>query len=194
MFACLKEHIPIDELWHKYQQWSNNYVEYVGLLYRIRYNMLDEVHNFIKSKDLGILHECEGFYELVLDCIQYINVWKDILAGRPHDDRRDIIDCQPSRYKPRRFEYRVLGETGRQTLMANGYRVLEARDALATVESFQSFADSFLSSKEVTRLRKIYCKLRDLESSIQSSLDEILIRQDYISHTCRLCPSTQSKT
>lgn len=184
LFPCLKEHLPVPALWNNYDEWREKFFDYVDVCYKVIHDIRRIDKQII---DLNVLRILDGLEYFFLDCIQYINAWKGILE-RDTGDWRDIVECQAGKHKPRKFHFEIIGEIGRQTLEADGYRVLEAENVFSVIKPFQSFANNFLGGEDVTKLKTLYCELRDLERQIWKSLDEIMIRCDYIKHTCSLCP------
>jgi hypothetical protein len=195
IFDCLKEHLPFKALWQDYGSWRKQYFDYLGKCEHVIRHMNEESWKWRnENKDLKILSILDGFERHMLDCIQYINPlrrWLESPPGRESYDWRDNIYCKRGPYKPREFFWQCLGDIGNQSLRADGYRVLTAEDAMAVSDAYQTFVDRLLTEEDVTSIRILFYDLRELEQKIQKSLQDILIKHDYLNFYCRLCPKEQ---
>ena len=56
-------------------------------------------------------------------------------------------------------------------------------------KQFQDYSETILAGETGVNLVALFDELKnDLEPKIKDSLQEILLRRDYIMYTCRLCP------
>jgi len=69
------------------------------------------------------------------------------------------------------------------------FTISKETDAAYIEKQYQDYSETLLASETGTNLVALFNELKnDLEPKIKDSLQEILLRRDYIMYTCKLCP------
>ncbi len=76
----------------------------------------------------------------------------------------------------------------KETLLVDGIETLEATDALACERLYRTLSDNTLNSETAIKMINCFNQLEALMPKVHESLQEILLRRDYIMYTCRMCP------
>lgn len=166
LFECVREHLPFSTLWQDYPDWVKKYLDFLDKNRSLVKQFRDEL-----LKCEGVLGLGEGYAEPLILRISHRVPWRIPKIEKefcPKGTREFCIrDCE--------------------ILWDGDWRILYADDALACGKLYKAVSDRLFDS-EGLRIRIILRELRLLESKIRTSLQEILIKHDYINYTCRLCP------
>jgi len=69
------------------------------------------------------------------------------------------------------------------------FTVSKETDPTPIEKQYQDYSEILLAGETGTNLVALFIELKnDLEPKIKDSLQEILLRRDYIMYTCKLCP------
>lgn len=166
LFGCVREHLPFPTLWQDYANWVETY-----------HRFLDKSKSLVKQfgeellKFEGVLGLGESYAE-------------PLILRISHRVPRRIPKIEKEFCPKGRKEFCI---KDCEILWDGGWRILYADDALACGKLYKTVSDRLFDS-EGLRIRIILHRLEFLESKIRTSLQEILIKHDYINYTCRLCP------
>jgi len=176
LFGSLRDHLPFSDLWQDYDDYKAKRGEYVDTCKKLAREIRESWG--IEGVDAAL-----GFEKPVLRLIS-----------------RQGKELQ---YKLFVIEGHDPAEPTYQLLLANDAVVLEGRDTktrhFTSLEheeckgeilptEYQRIAELFLRSNIASEAKRLLADLRGLEDTIHGSLEEILLRRDYIGHICKLCP------
>jgi len=170
LFKSLKEHLPSPTLWRNYAIWDNKRKEYIIGCEKLMRDIKEEAGKWEKARRVT-----ESFSEPILK--------------RLHEK---VVEKNPKTHRfEKRVEYR--DEQGKpvpefETLVVDGRKTIEANDALAYSGRYEALSDRVMGSEVGAGLIGHFNELKSLELKIHESLQEILLRHDYIMYTCKLCP------
>ena len=167
-FKLLKEHLPYDNFWDNYSNWEALYLEYKDACIKIKERIRDQGEVWPNILRLG-----KDFEEPILS---------QIFAKQMHQEL-DELRFRISGH--RLLAYRIYTSDGTESPSTE---ILEANHPEGCAESYQALASEILSSKEVGWLVTAQDELGHRQNLIRETLQETLIKRDYILHTCRLCP------
>ena len=160
LFECVRGHLPFSTLWQDYSDWVKKYLDF-----------LDKNRSLVRQFGEELLG-CEGVLRLSEGCTAPL-----ILRISGSMQRAPRIEKEISYVKDKQCEI----------LWDGDYRILYANDALACGELYKKISTRFLYS-EGNDIRILLHELKLLECKIQTSLQEILLKRDYINYACGLCP------
>jgi len=185
LFDCLKSHLPFPTLWRDYNQWEAKYKSYIINCERLRKEIEKEA-----TEKLGLpfaddiskfSHLTSRLMNWILRGVEYkLQRWDEKEFEFRWKYYKVEIDKQPSEVE------QVFVYPGGETLLEifgkhevnNEFYEKTCRELLY----------SCLEGGTVANLLTLFDYLRYLEPKIHNSLEEILLRRDYILYTCNLCP------
>jgi len=184
LFDCLKGHLPFPILWRDYNQWEAKYRSYTDNCKKLREEIQREATTRMSldfMDDSALLsHLSSRLIDWILRQVErklqkvsergFEFHWKDFKVE---------IDKQPT--EVRRMSVhpdRVLLEIFNQHEVNKEFYEKECLELLY----------SCLEGETVANLLTLFDDLHYLEPKIHNSLEEILLRRDYILYTCNLCP------
>lgn len=184
LFGSLKDHLPFPTLWTDYKQWEAKYKSYIDNCKKLREEIQREATTRMSldfMDDSALLsHLSSRLIDWILRQVEHKLQkvsergfefhWKDFNVE---------IDKQPT--EVRRMSVhpdKVLLEIYNQHEFDKEFYEKQCRELL----------DSCLKGETVANLLALLDELRYLETKIHNSLEEILLRRDYILYTCNLCP------
>jgi len=171
LFNSLKEHLPSPTLWRNYAIWDNKLKEYINGCEKLMRDIEEEAGKWEKVRRVN-----GSFSEPILKRLHENAVGKEPKAQHRFEKRVEYRDKQ-GRPVPE-FE----------TLVVDGTKTIEANDALAYGGQYEVLSDQVLGSEVGASLIGRFNDLKALEQKMYVSLQEILLRSDYIMYTCKLCP------
>lgn len=172
LFNSLKEHVPSPTLWRNYAIWDNKLKEYINGCEKLMRDIEEEAGKWGKIRRLT-----ESFSEPILKRLHEKAVKEEPKAHTHRFEKRiEYIDVEGSPVP----EYEML--------VVDGSKTIEANDALAYEGQYQALSDQVMGSEVGASLIGRFNDLKALEQKMYVSLQEILLRSDYIMYTCKLCP------
>jgi len=185
LFACLKDHLPFPTLWTDYNQWEAKYKSYIVNCEQLRKEIgkkAPENIEFDFADDTSkSSHLTSGLMAWVLGEVEYkLQKQGEKKFELRWQDYKVEIDNQPVEAKCM-FAYpggRTLLEIVNQHEVNNEFYEKKCRELLYFC----------LKGGTVANLSTLLDDLHNLEAKIHNSLEEILLRRDYILYTCKLCP------
>jgi len=168
IFIPLRDHLPSPTLWHNYSVYVKKLDDYIAGCTNLREEVAKKVKNWNEVKD-------------VLE-----NVAQPIL--------RKIAEGEPdNKIKPYKFIASEHSNYPDKTMInAEGipiFTVSKENDSAYIEKQYQDYSEALLAGETGTNLVALFGELKnDLEPKIKDSLQEILLRRDYIMYACRLCP------
>ncbi|MBA7574805.1 hypothetical protein ES708_16620 [subsurface metagenome] len=183
LFACLKDHLPFPILWRDYNQWEAKYRSYTDNCKKLREEIQREATTQMK---LDFAPDTSNFSHFTSGLQNWIfALVRDKLEGQ---DVKKVEFYWPD------LKISVKGGVleGKQMLVGKRELLEIINQSEIDTEFYekgcQALLDSCLSSETVANLSTLLDDLHNLEPKIHNSLEEILLRRDYILYTCNLCP------
>jgi len=168
IFISLRDHLPFPTLW-------NNHLTYVRKL-----------DDYIAG--------CTNLREEVAKKVKNWNGVKDVLENVAQPILRKIAEGE-SAIKLKPYEFKTSEHSnypGKIMINAEGipiFTVSKEPDSAYIEKQYQDYSEALLAGETGTNLVALFSELKnDLEPKIKDSLQEILLRRDYIMYTCKLCP------
>jgi hypothetical protein len=183
LFGSLKTHLPFPPLWRDYNQWEAKYKSYIANCQKLREEIQKQATTRMKLDFAPDTSESSHFTSGLRDWI-FASV-RDKLEGK------DVKKVE--------FYWSDLKISVKGGVLEGKLMFVERRELLAIInqseintefyeKGCQALLDSCLSSETVANLSTLLDDLHNLEPKIHNSLEEILLRRDYILYTCKLCP------
>ena len=185
LFGSLKSHLPFPSLWRDYNQWETKYRSYVASCQELQKEIQKRATTQMKldfaPDTSNSSHFTSGLMRWMVYHVQ------DKLEGK---------DMKEAKFHWRDLKISVKGGVleGKQMFgRPRGEELLEIInqpdiDTKFYEKECKALIDFCLSSEIVTNLSTLLADLHNLEPKIINSLEEILLRRDYILYTCNLCP------
>ncbi len=184
LFGSLKDHLPFPTLWTDYNQWETKYRLYIANCTKLREEIQREATTRMSldfmNDNATVSHLSSRLIDWILRQVEhklqkvsergFEFLWKDFNAE---------IDKQPT--EVRRMSVNPGGE------LLEIYNQHEVNKEFYEKECLELLY-SCLEGETVANLLALLDDLRQLETKIHNSLEEILLRRDYILYTCNLCP------
>ncbi|MBA7503432.1 hypothetical protein ES706_02042 [subsurface metagenome] len=187
LYSSLKGHLPIPTFWRQYGEWENKYKLYIAncekLQEEIRRGALTGLKLDFASDDTSNLsHLTSGLRDWILGYVQ------DKFEG---EDMREV-----------KFRWKDLTISLEGGALLEGKQMFSHPKGIELLEIFnqhdvdtefyekgcRALLGFCLSSGTVANLSTLFVDLNALEPKIHNSLEEILLRRDYILYTCNRCP------
>ena len=183
LFGSLKSHLPFPPLWRDYNQWEAKYKSYIANCQELREEIQKQATTRMELDFAPDTSNSSHFTSGLRDWI--FALVRDKLEGK---------DVKEEEFYWRDLKISVKGGTLEGKLM-----LVKTRELLRIIsqseinaefyeKGCQALLDSCLSSETVANLSTLLDDLHNLEPKIHNSLEEILLRRDYILYTCDLCP------
>ena len=168
IFISLRDHLPFPTLWHNHLAYTKKLDDYIAGCKHLREEVESEVKTWNEVKD-------------VLE-----NVAQPIL--RIIAEGKSAIKLKPYEFKP--SEQSNYPDKTLINVEGNAiFTVSKGTNSTHIEKQYQDYSDALLAGKAGTNLVTLFNDLKnDLEPKIKGSLQEILVRRDYIMYTCKLCP------
>jgi len=185
LFACLKDHLPFPTLWRDYNQWEAKYRSYIDNCDKLR----EEIQREATTRTL--LHFMDDNVTLSHLSSQFID-W--ILRQVEYKLRKGSEGRFEFRWKYYKVEIdKQPAEVKQMFVYPGGQTFLEILNQPEVNKEFYEkecleLLYSCLEGETVANLLTLFDDLHYLEPKIHNSLEEILLRRDYILYTCNLCP------
>lgn len=162
LFECLREHLPFRSLWLNYYLWTDKTTHYLDSCQSLIREIIEDEMAINLMNESPTLDD-DSFYRPVLECVNDKALGKEpaVLSARPPEPEEEV--------KVKRIR-RVTGR-------------IERIDVI-DIELCTRFLDSKVASNVIVLFREV----KALETKIRVPLQEMLLRRDYVMHTCRLCP------
>jgi len=184
LFDCLKGHLPFPSLWRDYNQWEAKYRSYIDNCKKLQEEIRREATTQMSLDFMGdnatVSHLSPRLIDWILrqaeHKLQKVNgrgfefLWKDFNV---------VIDKQPTEVKQM-----SVNPGGELLQIYNQHEV----DKEFYEKQCRELLDSCLKGETVANLLLLLDDLYHLEPKIHNSLEEILLRRDYIFYDCNLCP------
>ena len=168
IFISLKDHLPFPTLW-------KNHLVYVKKL-----------DNYIAG--------CNKLRKEVAKKVEKWNGVKDVLENVAQPILRKMAEGE-SAIKLKPYEFKLSEHSNypdKTVINADGipiFTVPKGTDSAYIEKQYQDYTEALLAGETGTNLVALFGELKtDLEPKIKDSLQEILLRRDYIMYTCKLCP------
>ena len=167
-FKLLREHLPYENFWNNYSEWEALFLEYIVACVKIEEEIRHQGEAWPNILRLG-----EDFEKPILS---------QIFSKQMH---QELDELRFRTYGNRLLAYLRYREDGTESRDTN---ILEAEHPEVYIESYQALVDKMLSSEEVAWLVTTQDELGSKQNLIRETLQDILIRRDYIMTLCKLCP------
>jgi len=168
IFISLRDHLPFPTLWNNHLVYVKKLDDYIAGCNNLREEVAKKVENWNGVKD-------------VLE-----NVAQPIL--RQIAEGESAIKLKPYEFKPSEQS----NYPDKTVINAEGipiFTVSKETDSAYIEKQYQDYSETLLVGETGTNLVALFSELKnDLEPKIKDSLQEILLRRDYIMYTCKLCP------
>ncbi len=168
IFLSLREHLPFPTLW-------KNHLIYV--------NKLDDY-----------IARCNNLREEVAKKVKKWNGVEDVLENVAQPILRTVAEGE-SAIKLKPYEFKAFEHSNypdKTMIYAEDmpiFTVSKETDSAYSEKQYQDYSETLLTGETGTNLVALFGELKnDLEPKIKDSLQEILLRRDYIMYTCKLCP------
>jgi len=185
LFDCLRSHLPFPTLWRDHNQWEAKCRSYIDNCDKLREEIQREAATRIP---LDFMDDSATLSHLSSRLIDWILRQVEYKLQKVGERRFEFrwkyykveIDKQPAEAKQMSVHPggQMLLEIFNQQEVNNEFYEKECRELLY----------SCLEGGTVANLLTLFDDLRYLEPKIHNSLEEILLRRDYILYTCDLCP------
>ena len=168
VFISLREHLPFPTLWRNYLVYVKKLDDYIAGCNNLR----EEGAKKVKSWN-GVEDVLENVAQPIL---------RKIAEGEV------AIKLKPYEFKPsEQSNYPDKTVTNADGISI--FTVLKETNSAYSEKQYQDYSDALLAGETGTNLAALFSELKDdLEPKIKDSLQEILLRRDYIMYTCKLCP------
>jgi len=168
IFITLKDHLPFPTLWRNHLVYVKKLDDYMAGCNSLR----KEVEKTVKSWN-GVEDALENVAQPIL---------RDIAEGE------SAIKFKPYEFKPsEQSNYPDKTVINAEDMPI--FTVLKETDFAPIKKQYQDYSEVLLTGETGTNLVALFSELKnDLEPKIKDSLQEILLRRDYIMYTCKLCP------
>lgn len=168
IFPCLRDHLPNRTLWSAYSEYERMTEEFFNLCLDLRIQVAQEVEKW-------------GDVEKITDNVAQ-SILKDIAEGKVNKDKQLAA-----------IKVSTVNTTPDKTVVkADGmdiFTISSHTDIKEIKRLYQKYSYKLVTGDVGTNISALYHKLKDeLEPKINTLLQEILHRRDYIMYTCRLCP------
>ncbi len=168
IFIPLRDHLPFPTLWHNYSAYVKKLDDYIDGCKKLR----KEVEKAVK-KWSGVEDVLENVAQPIL---RKISEGESANNLKPHEFKLSEHSNYPDK----------------TTIYAEDmpiFTVSKKTDPAHILKQYQDHSEALLAGETGTNLLALFGELKnDLEPKIKDSLQEILLRRDYIMYTCRLCP------
>jgi hypothetical protein len=185
LFGSLRSHLPFPVFWRQYSEWETKYKLYIAACQKMRDKIQRRASaetNLSFQDDTGkTSHLSPKLVEWVLGHVQRKLEMraKESVEFHWHHSQ---IEMEKNSVKARTLVALGHGEL----LMTVGELEPDTQVYENKCKNILAFA---LKSKTTASLATLFNDLRDLESKIHDSLEEIRLRRDYILYSCKLCPA-----
>jgi len=168
IFISLRDHLPFPTLWRNHLVYVKKLDDYIAGCNNLREEVAKKVKNW--------------------------NGVKDVLENVAQPILREIAEGESdNKLKPYEFKPSEQSNYPDKTVInAEGisiFTVSKETDSVYIEKQYQDYSEALLAGETGTNLVALFSELKnDLELKIKDSLQEILLRRDYIMYTCKLCP------
>jgi len=168
IFISLRDHLPFPTLWNNHLVYVKKLDDYIAGCNNLREEVAKKVKNWNGVKD-------------VLE-----NVAQPIL--RKIAEGESTIKLKPYEFKPsEQSNYPDKTVINAESIPI--FTVSKETDSAYIEKQYLDYSEALLAGETGTNLVALFSELKnDLEPKIKDSLQEILLRRDYIMYTCKLCP------
>lgn len=184
LFDCLKGHLPFPTLWRDYNQWETRWRSYTDNCSKLREEIQREATARMSldfmDDNATVSHLSSRLINWILRQVEH-KLKKVSEKGFEFlwEDYKVEIDKQPAEVKRMSvYPGEELLEIVNQHEVNKEFYEKECRELLYAC----------LKNETVANLLTLLDDLRHLETKIHDSMEEILLRRDYILYTCNLCP------
>ena len=168
IFISLRDHLPFPTLWNNHLVCVKKLDDYIAGCNNLREEVATKVKNW--------------------------NGVKDVLENVAQPILRKIAEGE-SAIKLKPYEFKLSEQSNypdKTVINAEGipiFTVSKETDSAYIEKHYQDYSEALLVGETGTNLVALFSELKnDLEPKIKDSLQEILLRRDYIMYTCKLCP------
>ncbi len=174
LFGSLREHLPFPTLWRDYSIFSSKISQYLEACKKLR----EEIRESWVIQDT----ELASFEEPILR----------LIAGKDKELRYELYIATGHELKQFKYQVLVVNATdvvrGRESAGQQFKKLNHEQCSKETLPTeYQKVADN-ISKIYASQTAKLFETLRKLETKLNKSLQEILLRHDHIMYTCKLCP------
>jgi len=168
IFISLRDHLPFPTLWR-------NHLIYVKKL-----------EDYITG--------CNNLRKEVAKKVKKWNGVEDVLENAAQPILRIMAEGESAiKLKPYEFKPSEQSNYPDKTVISAEdmpiFTVSKETDSAHIKKQYQDYSQALLAGETGTKLVSLFGELKnDLEPKIKDSLQEILLRRDYIMYTCKLCP------
>jgi len=165
LFACLREHIPNQELWITYNRYIKMSEQYLHGVLSLENTTLNDI-----CKWRGV--------EEVTD-IAFHPIFQRVIATSKGIDAYE-----------HKFNETPASTEGTYWMAADGCDVLRAKGTEGLQKRYARYSREMSKSSAVAKIIKRYTKILKLENRLKQYLEDVLHRRDYVFHSCAICPDS----
>ena len=168
IFISLRDHLPFPTLWHNHLVYVKKLDDYIAGCNNLREEVAKKVKNWSGVEDV-LENVAQPILRIIAEGESTINLkpYEFKLSEHSNYPDKTMINAEDSPI----------------------FTVSKETDSAYIEKQYQDYSEALLAGETGTNLAALFSELKnDLEPKIKDSLQEILLRRDYIMYTCKLCP------
>ena len=175
LFESIGEHLPFPELWRTYHGFKAKWDGYLKLC--------EELHRQV------VKEATEKWGLSLLETEEHRPGLTTAFSWETLDRAIKIAMGEPGARRPEYYAEPLGAQTPNlERLTCDARVILYSNEALGHANSHWSMITEWAHSEKMTSLVKLLGEIRDLEAKMHDILENVLLRRDYILHSCNLCP------
>ena len=188
MPTCLREHLPLVNLWENHSKWMTKLPEYEKKCSNIAYEIRQEGKKWVNVK---ILDQFEHPLLYLISAKQIArlpvlkNNPKESLPGYHGVEYYNKGTTLFANYEKRCWKISTYNN------ILTDRNILEAVNPLKYINTYEAMCKHYLDCAEVGDLIQLYLELNSYYSLVKDCLVETRTSKSYMVNTCRYCPSQQ---
>ncbi len=168
IFISLRDHLPFPTLWKNHLVYVKKLDDYIAGCNNLREEVAKKVKNWNGVKDV-LENVAQPILRIIAEGESTINL-------KPYEFKLSEHSNYPDKTMINAEDIPI-------------FSVSKETDSAYIEKQYQDYSDTLLAGETGTNLVALFSELKnELEPKIKDSLQEILLRRDYIMYTCKLCP------
>jgi len=168
IFISLRDHLPFPTLWNNHLVYVKKLDDYIAGCNNLREEVAKKVKNWSGVEDVPE-NVAQPILRIIAEGESTINL-------KPYEFKLSEHSNYPDKTMINAEDMPI-------------FTVLKETDSAHIEKQYQDYSEALLAGETGTNLVALFSELKnDLEPKIKDSLQEILLRRDYIMYTCKLCP------
>ncbi len=168
IFISLRDHLPFPTLWNNYSVYVRKLDDYIAGCNKLREEVAEKVKNWNGVEDVT-----ENVAQPILRTI----------AEGESDNKIKLYQFKASEHSNYPDKTMINADD------ISIFTVSREINSAYIEKQYQDYSQTLLAGETGTNLVALFSELKnELEPNIKDSLQEILLRRDYIMYTCKLCP------